>query len=296
MYRRHKLALPAACVATLMTLGGCSIGGFIGKKRATKTSEFTVPIPESGKCLIRSENGAISVVAGAVSEIEVEAAITARAATVEQAEALLEQISIDRTETDDAAEIVANIPRGVLGGVSFNVTVPFEMALNLETTNGALEVTGVSGDVKCNTSNGTARVIDCIGTVDVKTSNGKVVLESESLANVRARTSNGSVQLKGNLVPGSHEIHTSNGSIQVELVGTPVTITATTSNGSMTADGQKLRKGEAVTLGLANDSGDSSDTAMAKLSLRTSNGSIKIVHSGAEEESSTGNSAPAEVL
>ncbi len=285
-----------ACVAAVMTLGGCSLGNFIGKEKATRTLEFTVPIPASGKCLIRSKNGNIRCVAGAVSEIEVKAEITARAMTVEQAEAQLEQISIDRTETEDAAEIVANVPRGVSGGVSFSVTVPFELALNLDSSNGTIEVTGVSGDVKCDTSNGNARVIDCIGTVDVKTSNGQIVLESESLANVRARTSNGNVQLKGRLVPGSHEVHTSNGSIQVELAGTPVTVTATTSNGSITADGQTLKKGEAVTLGLANDSADASDAAQATLSLHTSNGSIQILHRGAEQESSTLDSVEAEVL
>jgi len=296
MYRNLKLTMPVACAAAVMTLGGCSIGNFLGKEKATKTSEFTVPLPELGKCLIRSQKGFIHCVTGEVTEIEVEAEITARAATVEQAETLLEQISIERTETDQGAEIVANIPRGVHGGVSFNVTVPIEMAMNLETSNGSIEVTGVNGNVRCDTSNGSVRVIDCRGPVDVKTSNGKIGLEGESLANIRARTSNGSVQLAGNLEPGSHEIQTSNGSIQVELSGTPVTVIATTSNGSITANGQKLKKGEAITLGPMSESEVASDASIAALSLRTSNGSIRILHSGVDAPVATPSSEQADAL
>ena len=293
MFHSHKSTFSLACVAALMMLGGCSVLSFIAKEKATKTSDFTVPIPESGKCFIRSQNGSIRCVSGPVAEIEVKAEITARAATVEQAEALLDQISIDRTETDGAVEIVASVPRGVSGSVSFQVIVPHQTDLDLETSNGTIEVTGVAGHVTCKTSNGTASVIDGAGSVDVKTSNGKIVLESESLANVKARTSNGSVQLKGDLLPGAHEIHTSNGSIRVELYGTPVTVTATTSNGSITADGQKLKKGQPVTLGGVNES---TDPAIAQLSLRTSNGSIKIVHQGASEEPAASDSAEGDVL
>ena len=176
------------------------------------------------------------------------------------------------------------------------MTVPIEMAMNLETSNGSIEVTGVDGNVRCDTSNGSVRVIDCRGSVDVKTSNGKIRLEGESLASVRARTSNGSVQVTGSLEPGSHEIQTSNGSIQVDLSGTPLSVMATTSNGSVTANGQKLNKGEAITLGPMSESEAASDASIAALSLRTSNGSITILYSDADAAASSPSTEQSEAL
>ncbi len=278
-------AAPIALATAILALPGCSIANLIGIEAATKRSEFTVPIPTSNQCQIRSENGSIHCVAAAVSEIGVEAVLTARAATVEQAESGLEQITVERSESEGVAVISARIPRGVRGGVSFILTVPIEMSLDLTTTNGAIDVTGVSGNVTAVTSNGEARVIDCDGDLDVRTSNGKITIEGELLADVKARTSNGTVRLKGSLLPGAHEIQTSNGSIHADLFGVPVTVTATTSNGQVTADGHKIKHGQAVTLGIPDSSGDSLEAAMAKLSLRTSNGSIQVSHGEANQAS-----------
>jgi hypothetical protein len=286
----RKSIVIAGLVGLILTATqGCNLASLIGKEKATRTDHFTIPIPEAGKCVIRTQNGRIRCVADEVSEITIEAEITARAATVEEAENRLEQITIERTESEGVATIAANVPRGVNGSVSIIVRIPAETTLNLQTSNGEIDVTGVTGGITGVTSNGSVQIEDCVGDIDLKSSNGKLTIKGESLANVKARTSNGSVRVDGSLGLGNHEIQTSNGSIKVALVGTPVNVTARTSNGKMTANGRKIKKGEKTVLGVPDGAELSSAGDAAEISLTTSNGSITITHSGIVEES------PAEV-
>jgi DUF4097 and DUF4098 domain-containing protein YvlB len=269
----------------LTAAAGCNLTNFIGKEKATRTDNFTIPIPAAGKCVIRTVNGQIRCVVAEVSEISVEANVTARAATVEEAENRLEQITVERSENAGIAEIAVNVPRGVNGSASLTVTIPSQMNLDLHTSNGAIDVAGVTGAIAGVTSNGSIRIVDCVGSIDVKSSNGKVTLKGESLANVKAKTTNGTVQVDGNLSPGIHEIQTSNGSIKLALSGTPAIVTARTSNGSIKANGRKIKKGARTVLGIAEGAELASPGDAAELSLTTSNGSVTVTHSGPAQES-----------
>ena len=131
----------------------------------------------------------------------------------------------------------------------------------------------------------THRIIDCAGAIDVLSSNGKLTLKGE-LESVKAKTSNGSVEIEGSLNPGDHEIRTSNGSIRASLTGNPVTVTASTSHGSITANGKKMKKGKTFTLGAPSEESATSVGDTAQVSLTTSNGSIKVSHKTTTESPS----------
>jgi DUF4097 and DUF4098 domain-containing protein YvlB len=272
-------SVPVISLVTLgiMSFSGCNFAML--QSKASRSSSFTVAAPIGNQCRVKAYNGSIRCVAADVSEIMVEAEITARASTQEAAEERLEQITIDVSETDGVAEIAAVIPRGSHGSVSMTLTVPYSTSMDLETSNGSIKADGLVGALKGKTSNGSVDVKDCEGSISLQTSNGKLTIDGGMLSEVDARTSNGSVRINGALAPGNHKVRTSNGSITLDTHSAPLLMTATTSNGSITANGGKVKKGETILLGLPAGVELASESDAANLTLRTSNGSVRVTHS-----------------
>jgi DUF4097 and DUF4098 domain-containing protein YvlB len=286
--RSPSIALTGLAVTIFVSSIGCdlpnvNIGGLTGKEKAIRISEFNVPIPEASKVEIRTENGRVRCVAGDVTEIEVEAEITAWAKSIELAEEHVEQITVERFEEDGVAKILANIPRRISGSVALTIIVPADTQLNIRTTNGAIEVKGPMKRTAARTSNGKIDLEDCVGEIEARSSNGKVKIEGELLTKVKAETSNGSIEIDGTLGAGDHYAETSNGSIHVELEGAPVRITADTSNGRIRANGRKIKSGKTFTIG-PKQTEPPTDDNIARLSLDTSNGSITVEHEGMDDD------------
>lgn len=248
-----------AVILMLITTSGCDfvqlIGNHVaGNKQATRTDSHSVPIPGSGRCEIETENGSIRCISGDVLEIEVEATLTARAASVEQAEEHLELMRVDRAEEGGVARIAAHVPSTVNGKVSLTVVVPAHLTLTLESSNGGIKTRDTSGPIHA------------------RTSNGKIDISGQDIQLVDAETSNGAIRVSGRLLPGDHRLETSNGSIKATLVQGPMSIAASTSNGRILVNGRKVRSNETVVLG----GSDVDTTKRARLTAETSNGSIVI--------------------
>lgn len=282
--QRQSMVIAGLASLMVAAAGGCNVLGFIGQERAVRTESFTLPIPATGKCVVRTVNGQIRCVAAPVSEISVEAKVTARGKSVEQAERNLDQILLDGTEKDGVANVVAIVPRGTYGSVSITLTIPAEMMLELQSSNGGIDVSGVTGSVSGTTSNGGVHVTDCLGPINVRSSNGKLTVKGDVLVAVQGQTSNGTIEVDGVLAPGRHKLQTSNGSVNVSLRGHPVAFTATTSNGSIKANGAKVKKGQRMILGGTTAADLPLEGEAAELSISTSNGSVNVSHSGPAEE------------
>jgi len=143
--------------------------------------------------------------------------------------------------------------------VEYDVTVPRSMSLELETTNGAIEVNGVSGMLKVETTNGHIRLDRCAGNVDASTTNGRVTAELLSVDRTRSNrltTTNGKIVLT---VPSSLsaqiDASTTNGSIDSEIAVATHSVGRHSLRGTINGGGAELR-------------------------LRTTNGSIEIHNGG----------------
>lgn len=284
--RSTSLAVTGLIATVFASIAGCSVVEMVQSEQATRSTEFTVPLPESGECEVRTENGKIQCIAGDVKEIQVLAEITARASTVEKAEALVESITVDRSEQEGVAQIIANIPRGVSGSVSLTVILPSNTKLQARTSNGSIEIVGVTDDTTARTSNGSIGIEACDGEIDARSSNGKISIDCHALKKIQATTSNGSVHIKGQLNGGEHVVRTSNGSIHVDAIGPAVRIRAKTSRGRISVNGHKVKRGQTVTLGQSGI--DGADDTIALLSLDTSNGSITVTHETTEGDQTVG--------
>lgn len=99
--------------------------------------------------------------------------------------------------------------------VQYEVRVPTETRVWIDTSGGGITVSGIHGEVKTDTSGGGISVTDVQGDVDADTSGGGITLKNIQ-GNVRADTSGGGVEATG--VTGSVKAESSGGSIELERV------------------------------------------------------------------------------
>lgn len=153
--------------------------------------------------------------------------------------------------------IVARPPAGLFGrscGARFEIELPPGSAVDVETSNGGVEIADAVGPVVVRTSNGQVKAARVQGDLDLETHNGKIeVLESRG-GSVRATTSNGAIVAEE--TTGSVSLETRNGPITIRAAALPedCRIEASTSNGRISMEVPS--------------------TARARVALRTSNGRV----------------------
>jgi DUF4097 and DUF4098 domain-containing protein YvlB len=236
----------------------------------TQNIDRTFDVRPGATLALDNVNGHVNVTSWDQPRIRVHAVKTV--SRLDNAKGALDALRVEMTPRDGGLTVHTVYPgHGGIGfldflsgnwsdaKVEYDVTVPRSMSLEIETTNGAIEVKGVSGVLKAETTNGYILLERCAGNIDAETTNGRVTAELVSIDRTRTNrleTTNGKIILT---VPSSLaaelDASTTNGSIDSEL---PV---ATHSLGR-----HSLR-------GMINGGG-------ATLRLRTTNGSIEI-HSGA---------------
>jgi len=114
--------------------------------------------------------------------------------------------------------------------VHFDIVVPENYNLDLETAGGSIKIADLIGDVDCHTSGGSIRIKDIDGEVDCRTSGGSVHIGRVE-GSVFAKTSGGSITIDRS--GGSVVAKTSGGSVTVnEVLGS---IDASSSGGSVSA-------------------------------------------------------------
>jgi hypothetical protein len=155
--------------------------------------------------------------------------------------------------------------------VKFELTVPEDYNLELQTSGGSLSIEDITGQVNARTSGGSIRVGNIIGNVKLKTSGGSISTATIS-GNLNAHTSGGSIQTTINQqLTDDAKLTTSGGSITADLIeDIQVDLYAATSGGRVKIDFSvdgNIKKQSVK--GRINGGGP-------KLTLKTSGGSIRI--------------------
>jgi len=211
---------------------------------------------------LRTFDGAVDVRGEDQDEVRVE--ITRRAIDTARAEALTVDVSRDGNRiVVDAPQPPSRGPQVRIGpwtsdSVSFSVTVPRTLMLEVRTNDGRIEVRDVAGtldlesddgavtggrlqgDISVRTSDGSIRLGDVDGRLAARTSDGSVRLDGR-FDGLTVNTSDGSVQvsvLEGSVMQDDWSIRTSDGSIRLRLPeGFSAELEARTSDGAIRADG-----------------------------------------------------------
>jgi DUF4097 and DUF4098 domain-containing protein YvlB len=172
---------------------------------------------------IVSDSGNVEVIAADVTQMEVEMVKTAWAATVEEAEAAAQAMSIRVTEGADTLTLTYNKPEEILIGgwngsesIDFVVRVPAETSVNLATSFGKVDISGLVGDAKLESDFGDLDVENLTGALEATSSNATITVKQVTAED------------------GKVSIETSFGSITVEDL-TAEDISISSSNGEITA-------------------------------------------------------------
>ena len=130
--------------------------------------------------------------------------------------------------------------------VTYEVTVPRSMDLQIENTNGGIEASDVRGSHKIETTNGRITLARCAGDVDAETTNGTIEAELTAVntgRGVRLETTNGGIHARlPRTFAARIDAANTNGSIESDL---PVTTSGSQNkhslHGTMNGGGPELR-------------------------------------------------------
>jgi hypothetical protein len=242
---------PAAIFAVIIpALTACDVAA-MGPSVREQVSE-TRRLQPGGTFTLENTNGSVVLETWGEPTVSIDAEKKAPAD-------LLDQLRVEITGEGDRVAVRTHHPRrnwGFGGGsVSYRVKVPADARVEVETTNGAVRITGTAGALRATTTNGSVEINDAAGAVEAATTNGSIHTTFQRVPAEgwnRFSTTNGAVSLTlpGD-ASGQFEARTVNGGISTDF---PLQISG---RGGRRLDG-RLGDGR------------------ARFDLRTVNGSVKI--------------------
>ncbi|MHC4348054.1 MAG: DUF4097 family beta strand repeat-containing protein [Planctomycetota bacterium] len=227
----------AVAALSALPLTACSFSNDWQYRSELDLTQTTDHIPGSG-IVVDTKNGRIEVVAEPQrSDILVEAHIRCKGRNQEEADQRLAATTLSITRDVDQRLVVKpvfpDLHRGG-DGASISIRVPDAHGAHLDSSNGSVVATMLSGELVIDTSNGSIKLTDHDGDARVDTSNGSVTVTDLS-GSLWADTSNGRITLKN--VGGPVDADTSNGSIKLVLAADQSgPLKLDTSNGSITVE------------------------------------------------------------
>lgn len=226
--RRKLLGCLGVVLLTAAGCGGTAI-------RATSPISIAEPWQKYTRVEVRTFNGAIDLQPGQVQDVTITGDKYATGATLAEAQQNLEQVEIyvgAASGRPDTLLVELRCPeaeRQWNAGARLLIELPQSCPADVETSNGAIRVTRLEGDVVLRTRNGRIEVSNVNGPVRADSSNGAI--EANDIAGkVEAHTSNGRITVRH--VPEA-ELHTSNGAVAASDVSGSLSVR--TSNGSIDA-------------------------------------------------------------
>ncbi|MEJ0006694.1 MAG: DUF4097 family beta strand repeat-containing protein [Steroidobacteraceae bacterium] len=154
------------------------------------------------------------------------------------------------------------------------IRMPKDADLQLQTTNGDIDVAAVDGRVSIQTRNGRINAQQLAGTIDIGSSNGAITLNTLKGA-MTVRTTNGSITADG--LDGKCELSTTNGQVRIE--GRFESLDVTSTNGSVFAriePGSKMVSGWSIQTTNGGVDLAVPSSLSANLDVNTHNGRIRL--------------------
>ena len=200
------LIVPCA-FAQSFTTGPCSNNGDHSWSRDSEehvceSRKTTLPLP-GGQLGVTGTNGGIEVVGEDRSDVALDAQVTAKASSREDAERLMHEVRIETAGT-----IHAEGPKTGNWSVNFKLRVPRHLTAELQTQNGGINLANLDGTVRAQTTNGGISLTGMSGDVHATTTNGglNISLDGDSWhgAGLMARSTNGGVHVT---MPENYSAH-----------------------------------------------------------------------------------------
>ena len=284
--------------AMAMALSGTAASGVVGTAEAAQKKQVTekvFPFEPGGTLRIKSQNGHITIETWSEPKASIQITRIAKANEEKQVDALLKEMQAEVTLSPGGIEILSRFPKrtesvgfwDVLGqrvtsmNIHYHVKVPARTGLEIETTNGDLQIRGIAGVVSGRTVNGSVEVRRTKGTVEVASTNGSIRLAGIE-GSASAETTNGTIEAEVPRVDADGRIllSTTNGSVTASLPSDlGADIDAETTNGRVRIGYPVQRHAGSTARALHAKIGDGG----VNLTLRTTNGNIVIQRIGSNK-------------
>lgn len=208
--------------------------------KIVRNVDQTFAVKPGGQLKASTQGGDIVIKTSDNPEVRIRAKQVIQASTDQEADELLTKLALKMEQSGNDVTVEAKYEKRSGGSwfnnwppvhVSFEVTVPKNYHLNLNTSGGNIEVASVNGNVHARTSGGNLKFARVDGDIDAGTSGGDVEL-SEGTARAKLTTSGGNIRV--DRAGGPTEVSTSGGDIELGSVAN--LISATTSGGNVRAN------------------------------------------------------------
>jgi DUF4097 and DUF4098 domain-containing protein YvlB len=235
---------------SLLTLGALLAAPAVLSAKITRTVDKTFTVQPGGNLKAVTQGGDITIQTADTPEVRIHVKQVIRASSEKEADEILEKLSLTMEQTGNDVTAEAKYESRPMGfhfgswppvSVSFEVTVPRNFNLNLNTSGGDITAASVQGNVRARTSGGNLKFDRVDGEIDAHTSGGDIVLK-ESTARAKLGTSGGNIEV--DRAGGPTEVSTSGGDITINAVAQ--LISATTSGGNVRATLTEPLKQDAV--------------------------------------------------
>ncbi len=255
-----------------------NVGGWALNAKCERTVQLSAPLKSGSTLAAQTHNGSITIAGAEVTDCNLTAKITAHALTDEDAQEVAEQTKI--TLVPFGNKLTVKIEKPVIMtnrsvSVELNAIVPNKTSLELNTHNGGVKITDITGEIDATTHNGGVTATQISGNTKLETHNGGITCKDIS-GDAKLRTHNGSIKVyySETAKPACNvSVVTHNGG--VEFVSPPnfsATIEVSTHNGSIKTDLPIVLTGEISKRRLKGTIG----SGEGRLHLETHNGSIRI--------------------
>jgi|ERR1051325_4710865 DUF4097 and DUF4098 domain-containing protein YvlB len=222
-----------------------------------ETFDQTYNVQPGAVFALANTNGRITVHSWDQPRVRIHADKQVRASSdiVKQAMA---ELKIEVTPSAGGLKVVTRYPKrgdsgflewmfgnNVGASVTYDITVPRSMSLDIDDTNGAVEVSDVRGSHRIGTTNGHIKLERCGGDVDAETTNGGInaeLLDVTPGKSVRLETTNGGIKLAAPpSLAADIDAANTNGSINTELPVTSTHMSRHSIHGTINGGGPTLR-------------------------------------------------------
>jgi DUF4097 and DUF4098 domain-containing protein YvlB len=211
--RMRRLLLLLSLV--LVLAGGCR-----GPRvRHVEERSQTIAAGDARALEVSTRNGTVEIQPGPGGTVEIKGEVRAEAKTGQRARELAGVTRLAARR--DAERVLVTVEDGAGYGESVSVhlriQVPRGLRVAARTQNGAVRVGGIGGAVDLETSNGAIDATDVVDEARARSSNGRITLDGAP-GKVSAQASNGAIVLKlRRPLDAPSQVTTQNGSITVEL-------------------------------------------------------------------------------
>jgi DUF4097 and DUF4098 domain-containing protein YvlB len=235
------------------------VAGAASAASLTENIDRTFDVRAGADVALTNVNGRITVTSWDQPRVRVLAVKKVEADRDEIGKAMKE-LRVEFQQRDGGLQITTHFPQHdhgigslfdwILGDhveaqVSYEITVPRTMNVDVRNTNGSIRVSDVSGKHELDTTNGRIEVTRCSGSLDASTTNGSIRAELTRVAKgqpMRFETTNGRIEIA---VPPDLAVDvdagTTNGSITTDLPVATTRLGRNSLRGAINGGGTTLR-------------------------------------------------------